>query len=211
METGKVNIHGKEYLTVAYRIKKFREDHPVWTVDTTLIYHQPDVVVVRAVIIDQDGRVLATGHAEEFRASSTLNETSAIENAETSAVGRALAFLGYTGSEIASADEIEIALRKQQALRGSANPEKPTGAQLNFFWGRWKGWLEGAGVSNDEEQKEIARRLIPDLKKLTMAQFKIWDSPDSKPLLFKAAAEWYQDNGNGDDIPAKILEGLPNA
>ena len=42
-----------------------------------------------------------------------INKTSALENAETSAVGRALAFLGFAGTEIASADEVANAIKQQ--------------------------------------------------------------------------------------------------
>ena len=49
-------------------------------------------------------------YAEENRSFGKINKTSALENAETSAVGRALAFLGLGGSEIASADEVSTAI-----------------------------------------------------------------------------------------------------
>jgi hypothetical protein len=58
--------------------------------------------------------VIATGYAEEERGSSNINTTSALENAETSAVGRALAFLGLAGTEIASADEVANAISQQR-------------------------------------------------------------------------------------------------
>jgi hypothetical protein len=48
--TGKVNIRGKEYLTVAYRIKQFRVDHPDWQIHTDIIKMDDDRVVVRAEI-----------------------------------------------------------------------------------------------------------------------------------------------------------------
>jgi len=52
-----------------------------------------------------------------LRGSTTINKTSAMENCETSAVGRALAFAGFGGSEIASANEVEAALAKQNAIQ----------------------------------------------------------------------------------------------
>jgi hypothetical protein len=69
--TGKVNIRGKEYLTVAYRIKQFRVDHPDWQIHTDIIKMDDDRVVVRAEIADSAGVTVATGHAEEKRSSST--------------------------------------------------------------------------------------------------------------------------------------------
>lgn len=115
MTAGVVNIRGKEYKTVAFRIADFREKHPNYGVVTDLI-DAGTLVVVRATITDENGHVLATGYAEENREVGSVNSTSAVENAETSAVGRALAFLGFAGSEIASADEIANAIKQQGAL-----------------------------------------------------------------------------------------------
>ena len=112
--TGKVNIRGKEYLTVAYRIKQFRVDHPDWQIHTDIVHMDDDRVVVRAEIADSAGVTVATGHAEEKRSASQINQTSALENCESSAVGRALAFAGYGGSEIASADEVQNAIYQQE-------------------------------------------------------------------------------------------------
>ena len=112
--TGKVNIRGKEYLTVAYRIKQFRVDHPDWQIHTDIVHMDDDRVVVRAEICDSASVTIATGHAEEKRSSSQINQTSALENCESSAVGRALAFAGYGGSEIASADEVQNAIYQQE-------------------------------------------------------------------------------------------------
>ena len=111
--TGKVNIRGKEYLTVAYRVKQFRVDHPDWQIHTDIIHMDDDRVVVRAEICDSAGVTVASGHAEEKRSASQINQTSALENCESSAVGRALAFAGYGGSEIASADEVQNAIYQQ--------------------------------------------------------------------------------------------------
>jgi hypothetical protein len=139
--TGKVNIRGKEYLTVAYRIKQFRVDHPDWQIHTDIIKMDDDRVVVRAEIADSAGVTVATGHAEEKRSASQINQTSALENCESSAVGRALAFAGYGGSEIASADEVQNAIYQQE----NKNPrvEKMTAAvnacaslaDLKTVWG----------------------------------------------------------------------------
>lgn len=112
-DSGKVEIHGKEYLTVAYRVKEFRKDYPEYTIATQLVERTDEFVVVKATIKDDQGRVLATGHGEEYRSASQINKTSALENAETSAVGRALAMYKYTGSELASADEVANAIHQQ--------------------------------------------------------------------------------------------------
>ena len=103
-DTGKVNIHGKEYTTVAARVQRFREEHgdkygivtevidrtdndvlvKASIIFTSTVVHE-DLVPGRAVSYD---RVIATGYAEERRDSSQINRTSALENAETSAIGQ---------------------------------------------------------------------------------------------------------------------------
>lgn len=113
MTEGIVNIHGKEYQTVAYRVQKLREAHPDWSIQTHLVARDDASVVMMASIMDDKDRVLGTGYAEEFRASSHINKTSALENAETSAIGRALAAAGYGGTEYASANEVQTAIQTQ--------------------------------------------------------------------------------------------------
>ena len=110
--TGKVKIHGKEYKTVALRVAEFRAAHPDYTIQTELI-EANDVLVIMKATISNCGVVIATGYAEEVRSASKINSTSALENAESSAVGRALAFFGLGGTEIASADEVANAIQQQ--------------------------------------------------------------------------------------------------
>lgn len=112
-DEGIVDIHGKQYKTVARRIVDFRERHADYAV-VTKVLSSADMVQVRATIKDATGMTLAVGHAEEVRGSTNINKTSALENAETSAVGRALAFLGMGGTEIASADEVANAITQQK-------------------------------------------------------------------------------------------------
>ncbi len=122
--TGKVQINGREYLTVAYRLIEFRKDHPVeagWAVTTERIPAPDDLVVFKATVCDPEGRVVATGHAEEKRGSSWINRSSALENCETSAIGRALAAAGFIGSEFASADEVALAISLRAAAQSSTN------------------------------------------------------------------------------------------
>ena len=110
---GTVEIHGKIYETVALRVRKFRDVCPEFSLTTEIVERAADVVVIKATLTNDHGRVIATGHAEEFRASSQINKTSALENAETSAIGRALASFGLGGTEFATADEVANAIHQQ--------------------------------------------------------------------------------------------------
>jgi len=115
-ENGIVEIHGKSYQTVALRVTKFREAHPDWTILTKII-DAGLYVTIKATIKDETGRVISTGHASEERGEGMINTTSAVENAETSAVGRALAFHEYPGTFLRSADEMSEALIQQGIKR----------------------------------------------------------------------------------------------
>lgn len=118
VQTGIVNIRGKDYQTVALRVQLFREKHPSYSIVTSIVERDSECVVMLASIGDEAGRVIATGYSEEFRKSSQINRTSALENAETSAIGRALANFGIGGTEFASANEVENAIHQQATDRG---------------------------------------------------------------------------------------------
>jgi hypothetical protein len=113
-DSGKITIHGKIYETVALRVKRFWESHEGWSMLTEIVSRDEEVVVIKAFLMDENRNVRSTGHAEEYRASSQINKTSALENAETSAIGRALAALGLGGTEFASADEVANAIHQQK-------------------------------------------------------------------------------------------------
>ena len=113
-DSGTVVIHGKTYETVALRVRKFRDVCPDHTLSTEIVERTEDVVVMKATISDTSGRCVATGHAEEYRKASQINKTSALENAETSAIGRCLAAFGLGGTEFATADEVANAISRQK-------------------------------------------------------------------------------------------------
>ena len=136
-DTGVVNIHGKQYQTVALRVKNFRDAHKDYSLTTEIVSRDAEVVVMKATILDEKGRVIATGHSEERRSASQINKTSALENAETSAIGRALAAFGLGGTEFATADEVANAITQQ---RGSSGPIPAN---------------HGAGNDLDAEQKKM--------------------------------------------------------
>ena len=113
MDNGIVSIHGKQYKTVALRVGEFRVDHPEWGIETSIHTANDEIVIMRAIIFNGE-QIIGTGYAEEQRGSSMINKTSALENCETSAIGRALAACGYAGTEYASANEVENAIHQQK-------------------------------------------------------------------------------------------------
>jgi len=109
----KVNIKGKEYATVASRVGIFRKYFPAYSIITEIVTDDEQRVIIKASILDENNKTISTGYAEEIRGQGLINTTSAIENAETSAIGRALAAFGLIGGEYASSFEVENAIQKQ--------------------------------------------------------------------------------------------------
>ena len=115
-----ISIHGKDYATVALRLAVARRNLGAkLKIETEIVSIDKDVVVVKAIVTIA-GNVIATGLAEERRSASRINQTSALENCETSAVGRALAFCGITNDTIASAEEVAAAIEQQDQKLQSA-------------------------------------------------------------------------------------------
>ena len=109
---------GKLYTQVVHRMEAFRRIHGTdFGLDTEILVNDGKRVVVKAIITDKESRIVGAGMAEEIRGQGMVNTTSALENAETSAIGRALASLGLAGGEYASANELDAVERKTQAMR----------------------------------------------------------------------------------------------
>ena len=115
-----ISIHGKEYATVALRVAIARRVlGTALDIVTKIVSIDKDTVVMQADIFI-DGKHVSTGHAEEKRTASRINQTSALENAETSAVGRSLAFCSFISDGIASAEEVSTAIEQQDKKIQSA-------------------------------------------------------------------------------------------
>jgi len=132
-----INIHGKEYATVAHRIAVVRRNLGAkLQIHTEIISIDKDTVVMKATGIIGD-KVIATGHAEEKRTASRINQTSALENCESSAIGRMLAVCGVTNDQIASAEEVSAAIEQQDKKIQSALQELNSVSHA----GNYKEWI----------------------------------------------------------------------
>jgi hypothetical protein len=86
-----------DYETVEVRLGKFIDEYPDFRIYTELLESSPTRFIVRASIYrtELDASPWATGLAYEVVTDRGVNSTSALENAETSAIGRSLANAGY--------------------------------------------------------------------------------------------------------------------
>jgi hypothetical protein len=87
----------EDYETVEERLVKFWKEHPDGRIDTTLVESTLQRFIVKASVFrtEVDAQAWTTGYAEETVSTRGVNSTSALENCETSAIGRALANAGY--------------------------------------------------------------------------------------------------------------------
>src|SRR5438270_6010617 len=123
-----------EYITVHERIEKFYVKWPQGRILTSIVEHNAETgfVLVRAEIYrdPEDTLPAATGHAYELRSAGHVQQGSYVEVGETSAVGRALALLGFEVRRgIASREEIERGAKKQAASAAARQAEKPAPTQ----------------------------------------------------------------------------------
>ena len=106
-----------DYETVEERLVKFWKEHPDGQIHTKVLEHTASRFIVEASIYrtEADARPWTTGLAEETIQGRGVNATSALENCETSAIGRALANAGYaTKGKRASREEMNKVAAKQE-------------------------------------------------------------------------------------------------
>src|SRR3990167_7024615 len=110
LEDKAIDFKGKKYVLVSDRVIFFNERYPEGSITTELVSTpEADTVIIKATIKPNEKQIF-TGYSQATWGEGYINKTSALENAETSAVGRALAFMGIgVLDSIASADEMNKA------------------------------------------------------------------------------------------------------
>lgn len=181
----KIEVKGKNYTCVAARISAFRELCPVGAISTEILSLADGVVTMKTTITDENGKILATGMAQEKETSSNINKTSYIENCETSAVGRALGMLGIGSDEqMASVEEVANAINNQgkeqdknkaEQVKKEVQEKKEAEAKKELeFIDKEKAInvKKTLFACKVEEGKLLEHYHIPDVEHMTNAQFK---------------------------------------
>jgi hypothetical protein len=167
-----MSFNPADYAEVAERLPLFWKDCPRGRITTEIIVDDGTRIVMKAELYADIGDTVptTTGFAEEVRGSSMVNKTSAVENCETSAIGRALANYQFQGSKKrASLEEmvkvyrqggqeqqapLTQAVQRTQSL-GSAS-EPPTEAQLGALR---RNNYEGPAPTSKSEASRLIDRL----------------------------------------------------
>lgn len=132
-----LNLKGKDYLQVMWRLVWFREERPLWNINTSHVEIDDVHAIFVTKIYDEAGNQKASGYGSE-----TIKDFhDYIEKAETKSIGRALAMLGYGTQFSPELDEGErivdspVSRKVGQAERAdTADTAKATKAQLDTIY-----------------------------------------------------------------------------
>jgi hypothetical protein len=118
-----------DYETVEVRLEKFIKDYPDFRIATELEVVEKDRYIVKAYLFKttSDSLSWATGYAEEKITDRGVNSTSALENCETSAIGRALANAGYAAKG-------KRPSREEMSKVVATKVVKPAVAEVQDYW-----------------------------------------------------------------------------
>ena len=169
-----VDIKGKSYAQVNERIKAFRQLFPNGSIIPKQLKDENGVCTYEVEVRDGEGRLLSVGHANEKESSSYINKTSYIENCETSAVGRALGFLGIgIDLGIASAEEVENAAEKQQPPIFEAQAQ--FNEKVTYLQNKKRMSLDEIGLAIGVTNEPGVKSLIQSFEKLVAMDRALYD------------------------------------
>ena len=157
-----------DYETVEERLVKFWKDHPEGRIETKLIVNTPTQYIVWSAIYrdSADIQPWATGLAEETVQGRGVNATSALENCETSSLGRSLANAGYATkgkrasreemSKVADAAKVKAKVDEVKAKMADTSKEYVPVAKESDPWTQW----EAAPITTMEQAVETVKSVL---------------------------------------------------
>jgi len=189
-----------DYETVEERLVKYWKDHPDGQIHTKVVEASASRFIVEASIYrtEADLRPWTTGLAEETVQGRGVNATSALENCETSAIGRALANAGYATKgkrasreemgKVAKAAEVKTSIEQVKAKMADTSKEYVPVAKADDPWTQW----EAAPVQTIEQAVETVKVVLggtqPDESCIHGAR--VWRTGTSKTTK-KPYGAWY--------------------
>ena len=173
LENKAIDIKGKKYVLVSDRIIYFNEQYPKGCINTRLVSDTESDQIIMKASIYPDSDVISrhfTGYSQAIKGDGFINKTAALENAETSAVGRALAMMGIgVIDSVASVDEINKA-------QGSTGQRKTTMSDKQLDWIRSEARKVSGHEHNDDVDKWIEEILTVSVDQIP--GFKTKDAVD---------------------------------
>ena len=162
----------KDYIEVNVRIMKFYEKYPEGRILTEIVKWENEVIVMKATAYrDEKDIPAATGYAYEKEGSSFINKTSALENCETSAVGRCLAILGFEiKKSVASSEEVAKAMLNQSNHTFEPNnnwTNKLSDKQISRLYAI----AYSKGIDKDTVKKHVFKKFTKDVVNMTKDEY----------------------------------------
>jgi len=209
------------YVTVAERINQFWSQNPDGSIVTKLVHISENgkQVVIHAEVYKNiaDSRPWATGLAEEHYAERGPNETSWVENGESSAIGRALANAGYATTAEGRPSREEMAKvnrgsetqgvpeHVRQAVKPAPRPAA-TGDKIKPSSDERWGWIEKAAIEMPSDHKSF--KFVKDIYDKGCK----WDLSEKQiGAAFKAACEFLGTPKPSDLVVKEVADAFPGA
>jgi len=188
-----------DYETVEERLIKYWKDHPDGQIHTTIVEATASRFIVLASIYrtEADARPWTTGLAEETVQGRGVNATSALENCETSAIGRALANAGYATkgkrasreemTKVADAAKVKAKVDEVKAKMADTSKEYVPVAKADNPWTQW----EAAPVQTMEQAVETVKQVLggTTAEESCVHGLRVWRTGTSK--AGKPYGAWY--------------------
>jgi hypothetical protein len=161
-------VNGAEYLEVKWRLVWFRHENPNGRIHTELVSHQDENAIFRAFV-----EIPEAGSATGWGSETAGDFGDYLEKAETKALGRALAALGY-GTQFCpdfefGADDnrvvdspIDLSRTRARRVNGNAEQSAATARQIKFLFAI----AREAGISDEELNRETQELFGRDAEEL---------------------------------------------